>query len=193
MVDLSQLVDLEGKVGVEEIARLPLLEDLLDLGLHLQVPHEVDVTLEYGVVLDVLPPADVDDPLPVGIGEVLEGEVKVLQVSREDPQPLTERSCEGLHAVGAGEGAELVDEEDLQAVRVAVSQDEDGQATREVVDQLAGGEVRNSLPSHQNHSGELGVVQQPLLQQPLEDGVLLHHEDVVGINLEFQIRNVLNN
>ena len=53
MVDLSQLVDLEGKVGVEEVSRLPLLEDLLDLGLDLQVPHEVHVTLKDGIVANV--------------------------------------------------------------------------------------------------------------------------------------------
>ena len=92
LVDLLQLHDLGWQVGVHEKAGLPLLEDLLDLGLDLQVPHEVHVTLEDGIVADVVPLVDVDDPLPVGDGEVLEREAKELEVCRVDSEPPAERS-----------------------------------------------------------------------------------------------------
>ena len=66
MGDLLQLVDLGREVSFDEVPRLPLLEDLLDLGLDLQLPHEVDVTAEDWVGDDVVSVRDVDDPLPVG-------------------------------------------------------------------------------------------------------------------------------
>ena len=92
-----QLVDLVREIGVDEEAGLPLLEHLLDLGLNLQVSHEVNVVLDDGVGPDVLPLSDIDDPLSVGVS--LEGEVKILQVGRVDSQPPAERSSEGLLAV----------------------------------------------------------------------------------------------
>ena len=192
-VDLLQLVDLAWEEAVDEVARLPLLEHLLDLGLHLQVPHEVQVVLEDGVGNDVLPAGDVQDPLPVGHGKVLEREVEVLEVGRVDAQPPAERSCQGLLGVGAGWRAVLVGEENLQPVRVAVREDEHRQGDGEDGDELSGGQIRNSLPRHHHHPGELPLGENPLLQQPLENRVFFNHEDEVGIHVEVEIRNVLEN
>ena len=191
-VGLLQLLDLVREVGVDEEARFSLLEHLLDLGLDLQVPHEVQVVLEDGIGPDVLPLSDVDDPLPVSLREVLEREVKMLEVGRVDSQPPAERSSEWLLAVRAGQRAELVGEEYFKPVGVAVSEDEDWQANSEIGDELPGGEVRNSFSSDQQRSGEPPLTEHPLLQKPLEDRVLLHHENIISIDLPVQIRNVLD-
>mmetsp|Transcript_28122 Transcript_28122/g.62738 ORF Transcript_28122/g.62738 Transcript_28122/m.62738 type:complete len:343 (-) Transcript_28122:347-1375(-) len=157
----------------------------LDLGLHLELDHELELLDPLGVLGDEVFLEQVLGGLQVALAhrqEALLRQTVPVKVAGPEPEPLHVRGGEGVRVVAHVLGPAAVHAQDLEPVRVRVhkGQHRDIQRGFQFPEEHAGGHV--GLPLARDDDALVRVVE-TVFRQTHEDGVLLHQKDKVGVGL----------